>query len=102
MSPILLHDIFSIILEFLQHDPGTLFSFILVNRALSMLTIPILWKNPFIYTYSFDQLSNYQLALLFRTYLSCFSDEERNYLAKKGVNTPKYQKPLFNYASLLK
>ncbi|RGB31724.1 hypothetical protein C1646_817139 [Rhizophagus diaphanus] len=102
MTPILPYDIFPIIIGYLQHDRKTLFSCILVNRTMSILGIPLLWKNPFSSDESYNIINNYQTALLMRTYLSCFTEEERKYLTNKGVKIKNYQKPIFDYISFMK
>src|SRR4051794_36615709 len=85
MTPILPYDVFPIIIGYLRHDRNTLLSCVLVNRTMSRLGIPLLWKNPFSSDESFNTINNYQSALLMRTYLSCFTEEERKYLMNKGV-----------------
>lgn len=102
MTPILPYDVFPIIIGYLQHDKNTLFSCILVNRTMSILGIPLLWKNPFSSDESYNTINNYQTALLMRTYLSCFTEEERKYLTNKEVKIRNYRKPIFDYINFMK
>jgi hypothetical protein len=102
MIPKLPYDVYPIIIGYLQHDRKTLFSCVLVNRTMSILGMPLLWKNPFSSDESYNTINNYQSALLMRTYLTCFTDEERKYLKNKGVKIRNFRKPIFDYISFMK
>ncbi|GES84243.1 GMC oxidoreductase [Rhizophagus clarus] len=102
MTSKLPYDIFPIIIEYLRHDRNTLFSCILVNRIMSTLGIPLLWKNPFSSDGSYNTINNYQSALLMRTCLSCLTEEERKYLTDKDIKIGNFQKPIFDYINFMK
>src|SRR5437667_1969188 len=95
----LTYDVLQIILEHLRDDRITLFSCVLLNRNLSTIAIPLLWESP----YMIDQnINQYQLALLVRTYVTCFTEIEKNYLRNKCVNISNYRKPIFDYTCYIK
>src|SRR5688572_4802734 len=95
---ILPNEIKLIIFEFLRFDRHTLFSCVLMNRASSELAISLLWKNPFMID---NNVNQYQLALLIRTYMACLTDIEKNYLENKCIMIRNFQKPIFDYACYL-
>jgi hypothetical protein len=99
MPSILSYDILQLIVELLKFDRLTLLSCILSNRTLTTIAIPILWKNPYIIN---ENINQYQLALLAKSYIACFTEIEIKYLKVKNVNIYNLRKPLFNYASYLK
>ncbi|RIA89497.1 hypothetical protein C1645_824747 [Glomus cerebriforme] len=80
-----------------QDDKKTLYSCLLVNRTLSEIIIPILWKNPWKF------LKRGKEKLLLGVIILHLSDESKNNL-NQNINlfnllTKSYQKPLFNYIS---
>ena len=90
----LVFDIFYLIFENLRYDKYTLFSCVLLNKEISKLVISILWNNPYM---SFSNITQYQLALLTRTYMSCINEKERIYLKNKLLSIPKFKKTTFEY-----
>ncbi|RGB25981.1 hypothetical protein C1646_771037 [Rhizophagus diaphanus] len=64
--------IFEIINE-LKDDGASLFNFLLLNKQICKLTIPILWKNPF-------KLCNIEVEskhyLIIQTYINCFNEDD--------------------------
>ena len=98
MPSILSYDILHLILELLKFDRSTLLSCILSNRTLTTIAIPLLWKN----SYFIDEnINQYQLALLAKSYIACFTEIEIKYLKLKNVHIYNLRKPLFNYAAYL-
>ncbi|CAG8534275.1 6989_t:CDS:2 [Cetraspora pellucida] len=97
-------DCFAVILNHLQDDKATLYSCVLVNRMWCRLTIPILWSRPFNLV-SQNKLNTIERssALIITTYVSCFSELERQLLIDEGFDLPlNYNKPFFDYTRYLK
>lgn len=94
----LIFDIYYLIFENLRYDKYTLFSCVLLNKEISKLVTSILWKNPYI---SFSKISQYQLALLTRTYLLCINEQEKLYLKNKRLSLPIFKKTTFDYGSYI-
>ncbi|CAB5379400.1 unnamed protein product [Rhizophagus irregularis] len=70
------------------------------NTTWCVITVPILWRNPEIFTL-FEEAKN----ILFNVILLHLSEESRNILKSHGVNsiiTETYQQPSFNYISFWK
>src|SRR5437016_4280899 len=90
-------DILYLMFKELQDDKKTLFSCLTVNKTWCETIVPIIWRDPWKY------LKGKKL-LLFNIIISHLSDESKNNLKTKGVNslTKFYQRPLFNYISFCK
>src|SRR5438034_337478 len=81
------------IFEYLENDPFTLYSCILVNRFWCEVSVRIFWRN--VEKYS---ISN------FSTLISCLPNESKEILNENGIiiSTPTSKSPTFNYASFCK
>ena len=90
----LIFDIYYIIFKNLQYDKNTLFSCVLLNKEISRLVTSILWKNPYII---YSKLTQYQLALLTRTYLLCINKKAKFYLKNKCLRLSIFKKTTFDY-----
>ncbi|PKK70790.1 hypothetical protein RhiirC2_849642 [Rhizophagus irregularis] len=93
-------DVLFLILKEFKNDKKSLYSCLLVNRTWCVITVPILWRNPEIFTL-FEEAKN----ILFNVILLHLSEESRNILKSHGVNsiiTETYQQPSFNYISFWK
>src|SRR5581483_6132361 len=97
MSVKLTGDCFDEIIEYID-DRKTLHSFVLVNRFFCRKVISKLWSCPFAFL---EQSS----PTLVRTYISCLSKKEKEFLCKYGLPnriSRSWQRPLFDYPSFLK
>ncbi|RIB04196.1 hypothetical protein C2G38_2223020 [Gigaspora rosea] len=86
------------VLRHLKYDITSLYSCILVNRLWCKFSIPLLWCSPFEFT-----RHNNKSELIIQTYVSCFSEEEKNQFYDKVFLIPDFQElaPTFNYPSYL-
>src|SRR5437763_16964439 len=83
-----------LILKELQYDSNSLYSFLLVCKALCEIVIPILWKNPW------KRLSKRKKKSQFNVIISHLSNEAKENLRIQGIDlSTSLQKPLFNYIS---
>ncbi|CAG8669279.1 20501_t:CDS:1 [Dentiscutata erythropus] len=97
-------DCFAVILDYLQDDKATLHSCVLINRMWCRLTVPLLWSRPFSLV-SQNKINTIErnAALIISTYVSCFSDSERQQLIDEGFDLPlNYSKPFFDYTRYLR
>src|SRR6266542_1166735 len=87
------------IIQYLRNDLKSLYSCVLVNRLLCRITIPILWEDPF----SVKCQEEYPCSLL-DNYLLFFNYNDKTKLKEFGItiDSPSFQKPLFNYPSFIK
>ncbi|CAG8753056.1 16053_t:CDS:2, partial [Rhizophagus irregularis] len=94
--------IFEIINE-LKDDGASLFNFLLLNKQICELTIPILWENPF-------KLCNIEVKskhyLIIQTYINCLNEDDyKKFISilKRGFKDHKNEIPLlFEYGKYLK
>ncbi|PKC11078.1 hypothetical protein RhiirA5_497968 [Rhizophagus irregularis] len=88
-------DVLRLIIEELQDDRKTLYSFLLVNKIYCEIIVPILWKNPWKFMTKVKRKS------LSKIIISHLSNETKNNLKNQEINIFKnsYQKPLFDYIS---
>ncbi|PKC05752.1 hypothetical protein RhiirA5_501880 [Rhizophagus irregularis] len=94
--------IFEIINE-LKDDGASLFNFLLLNKQICELTIPILWENPF-------KLCNIEVEskhyLIIQTYINCLNEDDyKKFISilKRGFKDHKNEIPLlFEYGKYLK
>ncbi|RGB39782.1 hypothetical protein C1646_457671 [Rhizophagus diaphanus] len=90
----LTEDCFDEIIKYIN-DKNTLYSFLLVNRLFCRKVTPKLWSEPFAFL-------EHSSPVLIRTYISCFSDNERDSLYNYGLKIKiKYKPSLFSYPSFL-
>src|SRR6266536_2657278 len=94
-----LPEITNFIIQYLRNDLKSLYSCILVNRHLCRITIPILWEDPFSVVRQEGSSCN-----LLDTYLLFFNEDDKTKLKEFGItiDSPSFQKPLFNYPSFIK
>src|SRR4051812_42207151 len=91
------NDVLSLILKELQNNSGPLYSCLLVNRTWCEITVPMLWKDPWIY------LECKKKQIQFNVIISHLSNEAKENLRIQGLNLPGIQqKPFFNYISFCK
>src|SRR5688572_2474722 len=87
------------IIKNLHNNINTLYSLALVNRFWCRLAIPLLWEDPFSIKYQ-DNLSFHFL----ETYFLFLNDSDKSKLKEiifYEIDS-NFQKPLFNYPSLIK
>src|SRR5947199_5110308 len=94
-------DVLSIIIYFLRYNKQSLHSCLLVNRLWCTLTIPILWRDPWIFFYRLENVSipttQTRSLRLIDTYLSSLSQESIIELQNQGISVPTYSiQPSFN------
>src|SRR4051812_23932841 len=93
--PKLNRDVLFLILKELQSDRKSLYSCLLVNRTWCEITVPILWKDPWI-----DGLDEVKIKSQFNVIISHLSNETKEYLRIQGINLPEIRlKAFFNYIS---
>jgi hypothetical protein len=90
MVPILNHDCFLNIFEFLESDQRTLFKCILVNRTWFEILIPCLWENPFSIVHRKGTVSSKKLLT---TIISTFPFDK---VTEERLNSRKYYKVTYN------
>src|SRR2546423_13951440 len=90
-------DVLFLIIKELRNDRKSLHSCLLVDRTWCEITIPLLWKNPWI----FCPIDSAKSILLFNVILLHLSEESRESLKKQKIDlfTETHQRPLFNYIS---
>ncbi|CAG8764924.1 30241_t:CDS:2 [Gigaspora margarita] len=97
-------DCYAVIMDYLQDDKATLHSCVLVNRMWCRLAVPLLWSRPFNLV-SQNKLNTIErnASLIISTYVSCFSDLERQRFIDEGFDLPlNYNKPFFDYTRYLR
>src|SRR6266542_657324 len=85
-------------IQYLRNDLKSLYSCIFVNRHLCQITIPILWEDPFSVKCQEGSHNLLDTCSLF------FNEDDETKLKEFGItiNSPSFQKPLFNYPSFIK
>ena len=84
------------ILEYLENDTSSLHSCILVNRLWCFFATRILWRRPFENVYP----DKYGLSAI-GTYISCLSDEEKQFFINYDVDVSFLVQPLLDYPRYL-
>src|SRR3954451_18048481 len=88
-------DVLFLILKELQGYRGSLYSCLLVNRTWCEITVPILWKDPWVDEDEFEKMKSQ-----FNVIISHLSNETKENLRIQGINLPGIrQKPFFSYIS---
>src|SRR6266498_1133383 len=85
-------------IQYLRNDLKSLYSCIFVNRHLCQITIPILWEDPFSVKCQEGSHNLLDTCSLF------FNEDDKTKLKEFGItiNSPSFEKPLFNYPSFIK
>ncbi|RIA89939.1 hypothetical protein C1645_876403 [Glomus cerebriforme] len=100
--PILVDDCLRDIFEYLNSDPETLHSCILVNRQWCQNAVPILWRNP--WKYRRERLLKKSFKII-NTYISTLPKEtQRNLLQDQIIQCSRLsllKKPIFEYSKFL-
>src|SRR6266511_1465722 len=81
------------IFNYIEEGYGTLFSCILVNQQWHILSIPILWRDPF---YSVDSV---------KILVNCLLVIDKNFLLRNNINLSfklLNKPPLYNYVKFIK
>ncbi|GBB87764.1 hypothetical protein RclHR1_14260005 [Rhizophagus clarus] len=88
------------ILEFISDDKNTLYSCLNANRAFCKSVVPILWRNPWIYSSIYYDDTIFWKCIG-KTILKCLPKESKEDFYKNGLklNPSIIEQPLFNYVT---
>ncbi|PKY20932.1 hypothetical protein RhiirB3_524665 [Rhizophagus irregularis] len=97
-------DIIFEIINKLKNDGASLFNFLLLNKQICELTIPILWENPFKFCNIKVESKHY---FIIQTYINCFNEDDHkkviSILNSEFENYNENKIPLlFEYGKYLK
>ncbi|RGB34616.1 hypothetical protein C1646_760325 [Rhizophagus diaphanus] len=91
-------DIIFEIIDKLKDDGASLFNFLLLNKQICELTIPILWENPFKFCNIKVESKHY---FIIQTYINCFNEDDHKEVISilksefENLLYSEYEIPLF-------